>query len=38
LPGPDVPVTDPKTGLPNPDWYQWFKVLELIVRGLRTEV
>lgn len=38
LPAQTVPVIDPQTGLINPDWYQWLKLLEVIVRGLRTEV
>lgn len=38
LPSQTIPVVDPNTGLVNADWYRWLKLLEHIVRGLRTEV
>ena len=38
LPSVTVPMTDPKTGLISTEWYGWFKLVDTIVRTLRTEV
>lgn len=38
LPHHTVPVVDPKTGLIDTDWYTWMKLVETIIRTLRTEV
>lgn len=37
MPSQDVPVID-QNGRMNVDWYRYLKMLETIVRGLRTEV
>ena len=38
MPSSTVPMTDPKTGLISPEWYGWLRLVEIIVRKLRTEV
>jgi hypothetical protein len=38
LPNVTVPVIDPKTGLISIEWYSWLKLVDTIVRTLRTEV
>ena len=38
MPSPTVPVVDPKTGLMSAEWYSWLKLVDTIVRTLRTEV
>lgn len=38
LPSHTVPVTDPKTGIVTPDWYSWLKLVDTILRQVRTEV
>jgi hypothetical protein len=38
IPPPNIPIIDPQTGLANEYWYRWLKLVEQIVRGLRTEV
>lgn len=38
MPPPNVPVVNPQTGLVDEHWYRWLKLVETIIRGLRTEV
>ena len=38
MPSVTVPVMDPKTGLVSAEWYSWLKLVDTIVRTLRTEV
>jgi hypothetical protein len=37
LPRPDVPIILPN-GTVNPDWYEWLKAAETIIKRLREEV
>lgn len=37
-PGPDVPVTDPRTGLMSPPWYQWLARFLAYLERLRAAI
>jgi len=38
LPPADVPLIDPKTGLPTRAYYEWVERLQAVVKKIRTEI
>jgi hypothetical protein len=38
MPGPNVPLVNPRTGVMDPRWFQFFTALARLVSALRLEI